>query len=271
MLGGGWTELTSEDAGRQYTIQALDAAIDIIEFLVHTDENGVEATATEISRRVGLHRNRVFRILKTLEYRNYVEVDPQTRVYGLGIKFLHLGQHVQKRLGVREAAEAILKELARKTGDVASVWVQAETTAVCVDWEKGPHMLQSLPSIGRALPLYVGAAPKVLLAHLGQQERDRLLSEVAFEAFTSNTITDSGVLETRLREIRSQGYAVDEEDYEYGEHAVGAPVRDHTGQVVAALSVAVPKTRYRPDRRELLIEYVVEAGYRVSQNLGFAG
>lgn len=258
-------KVTSDKSERQYTIQVLDAAVDILESLV----NEGAATATEVSERLGLHRNRVFRILKTLEYRGYVEADPQTRNYQLAIKFLHIGQHVQAQLGLRQAAGEVLRELAEKTGDVASLWVLSDTTAVCVDWDKGPHMLQLLPSIGRSLPLHVGAAPKVLLAYMPPDQRAQLLSQIELQAFTANTITDRDVLRHYLEEVRSQGFAVDEEDYEYGEHAFGAPVRDHTGRVVAALSVAVPNTRYDPVRRDRLIDYVVYAAREVSNNLGF--
>jgi len=261
--------VTSSQGEGRYTIQVLAAALDVIELLAHGSTGGAGRTATEISDELGLHRNRVFRILKTMEYRGYVEADPETHSYQLGIRFLHVGQHVQTRLGLRQAAGPVLKKLAENTGDVASLWVLSDMSAVCVDWHKGPHMLQLLPSIGRSLPLHVGAAPKILLAHMPEDERSRVLSEIELEAFTANTITDRDVLRDCLAEVRSQGYAVDEEDYEYGEHAFGAAVRDHTGRVVAALSVAVPKTRYDPARRDDLIEAVVNAADEASGNLGF--
>jgi DNA-binding IclR family transcriptional regulator len=124
--------------------------------------------------------------------------------------------------------------------------------------------------IGRPLPLHIGASPKILLAHLPAEERKRIIQHMELVRFTPNTITDRCELDRRLAEIRTQGYAVDEEDFEIGVYATGAPVRDHSGCVVAGVTVTTPAVRYTPQRRQELITMVVQAASRISGQMGWA-
>jgi len=251
----------------RYTIEILDVTLDVIEYLLAA--GGEPQRPSQLSRQLGIHRSRVFRVLKTLERRGYVEADPQTRGYQLGLRFLEIGEQVRERLNLRHVAEPILMELAQKTGDVAHLLVLYEHSAVCIDRYQGHHRLQVAAPIGQRLPLHIGASPKTLLAYLPGQERERIIREIELTPFTANTITDCDQLRRRLKKIRTQGYEVDEEDFEIGVYAVGAPVRDHSGRVVAGITVTTPDVRYSPERREQLIQLVVGCAQRISANLGY--
>jgi len=251
----------------QYAINALDAALDVIEGLLAAGDRPLRAS--DLARRLDLNRSRAFRILKTLERRGYVESDPETQGYRLGLKFLEIGARVRERINLRRVAEPVLMELARDTGDVAHLLVLHGRSAVCIDRYQGDHMLQVAAPIGRPLPLHVGASPKILLAYLPEPVRERLIREIELTPFTPNTITDRDELRRCLEQIRAQGYAVDEEDFEIGVYAVGAPVRDHTGRVVAGVTVTTPASRYSPQRRQELIAMVVEAAGKISARLGW--
>ncbi len=255
--------------GDPYTIEVLDVALSVVEQMLAA--GGQPQRASRLARQLGVHRTRVFRILKTLERRGYVEADPEGRGYRLGLKFLEIGAQVRERLNLRRAAEPILMDLARRTGDVAHLLVLYGHSAVCIDRYQGDHMLQVAAPIGKPIPLHVGASPKILLAHLPEPERERILEEIELTPFTPNTITDRDELRRCLEEIRAQGYAVDEEDFEIGVYAVGAPVRDHSGRVVAGVTVTTPESRYSPQRRRQLIEMVVDAAGQISARLGWTG
>jgi IclR family KDG regulon transcriptional repressor len=250
----------------KYTIEVLDVTLDVIEYLAASGQE--PQRHAEIARQLGIHRNRAFRILKTLEERGYVEANSETRGYQLGLKFLEVGELVHERLDVGRVADRILMELAKKTGDVAQLLVLYRHSAVCIDSYRGDHRLQVAAPIGQPLPLHIGASPKILLAHLPEQDRERILQSIELTRFTPNTITDRDELRHCLDEIRAQGYAVDEEDFEVGVYAVGAPVRDHCGRVVASITVTTPESRYSPQRRQELIEMVTNAASRVSARLG---
>lgn len=251
----------------QYIIEVLDVMFDVVEYLHYSGDGPLGAS--EIARHVGINRSRAFRILKTLELRGYVEVDPRTQGYRLGLKFLEIGEGVRERLDLRHAARPVLAELTKETGEAASLLVLRGRLAVCIERSQGESMLQVAPSIGESFPLYIGACPKILLAHLPVEDRERIIEEIDFVSYTPNTVNDPDDLRRCLEQIRSQGYAVDEEDYERGVCAVGAPVRDYTRAVVAGLSITVPRSRYSSERRARLVKWVIDGAEEVSTNLGF--
>lgn len=249
-----------------YVIDIIDVALDVIDCL----NSGAKAyRASEIARKLGVNRTRVFRILKTLDARGYVDYDPGTQAYRLGVKFLHIGENVRERLDLRREAEPILVELAEGTGDSAHLLILEGQQAVTIDRRQGGNRLQVASPIGQTHPLHVGASPKILLAYLPEAERERILASLDFQQFTPRTIRNVDELRLCLEEIRRQGYAVDEEDYEQGVYAIGAPVHDGTGRVIAGITLTTPGSRYSAGRSQELIALAVEAGRKLSEKLGY--
>jgi DNA-binding IclR family transcriptional regulator len=250
----------------QYVIDVVDKTLDLIEYLGEADGTpGV----TEIAQELGTSRARVFRILKTLERKGYVASDPDTRGYSLGLKFLQIGKWVRHRIKLRDVAEPFLVKLARKTGDVTLLMVLMGDYAFTVDTYRGSQRLQVEVPIGIPKPLHIGAAPKVLLAHMPNEERERYIGNAELSRYTANTITDRDQLRDCLNEIRRQGYVVAEEDYYVGEYSIAVPVRDDNATVVGAISVTAPCDRDTPQRREVLVELLMSAAEGISERLGF--
>jgi DNA-binding IclR family transcriptional regulator len=109
----------------------------------------------------------------------------------------------------------------------------------------------------------------VLLAELNASEVRAFVRRNGLKAFTRHTIRNIGGLQRELIQVRGQGYAVDDQEFEEGLKCIGAPIRDHTGNVVAALSIAGPAMRLRPDRMPVLIGSVIEAAATLSTALGY--
>ena len=208
-------------------------------------------------------------VLKTLEQRGYSELDPDTQGFRLGSKFLEFGKLVQGKDALRRVAEPFLMKLAQTTGDSAHLLIRFQDNAITVDRFQGHYRLQVATPIGQPLPLHVGASPKILLANAPEEERKIILKNLNLQRFTPNTITDKNELRRCLDEIRERGYAVDEEDYEMGVYAIGAPVRNDTGRVIAGITITTPESRYSLERREMLIEQVLETARKISRSLGF--
>jgi DNA-binding IclR family transcriptional regulator len=254
-------------ADDQYKIEILDKSINVIEVLLNS--GGRPLGPSEIARKLGINRTRTFRILKTLERRGYVELVSQTQAYRLGLKFLVLGEKVRTTFDLSTIAGPILSQLARTTGDAAYLMVLYGDQALCVDAHYGEYMLQASIPFDRPLPLHVGASPKILLAYLPEEERERILSEMKLEPFTDLTITNIEQLRQQLDQIREQGYVVDKGDFEAGVYAFGAPLFDYRGIIVAGISLTIPANRFNLNRQEEIINLVVLAAKQISQNLGY--
>jgi DNA-binding IclR family transcriptional regulator len=255
--------MTNQD---RYVIDVLEVATQLVEAMAdsRTEYHGI----SELARRLNINRGRVFRILKTLERRGWVEFEPRTASYRLGARLLFITESIHGRLDWRREAGDVLRQLTELTGDSAGLFVLYGDHAVCVEQQKGGYMLQAGDLMGRPVPLYVGAAPKVLLANLPDSEREPAIDRLELLPFTESTITNKETLRKVLDSVRAQGYAVDNQDYESGVQAVGAPVRDHTARVVAAMSVITPQARYSLEREGQLINWVIQAANQVSLRLG---
>ena len=254
-------------AEHEYHIVNLAVALDVVEAFLSSgsDRLGV----SELSRELGQSKSRVFRILNTLADRGYMRQDPKTEEYRLGLGFLVIGEAVRDQLNLRHIAEPVLEELSETCGDAANLIVLFGQTAVCIDHRTGRFRLQAPASIGVPIPLHIGASPKILLAHLPEEKREQFIQQIELTPYTAKTIVDRDQLRQVISEIREQGYAVDEEDFEVGVSAIGAPVRNYAGNVIAGVTVTVPEARYNRDKRDELILLVVEAANRLSAALGY--
>ena len=251
----------------RYIIEILDVALDVIDTMASSHEE--YHSPSILARQFKLNRSRMFRIFKTLERREYVILDPKTGTYRLGLKFLEISQNIRDRLSLRSEAEEVLKSLAAGTGDTSYLIIAYGNSAIVIDRYSGDNMLQLAAPIGSRLPLHTGAAPKILLAFMPEDQRERLIDEMELPSFTPNTISDKEILRKTLAEIRKQGYAVDEQDFEIGAYAFGAPVFDHEGNIVAGISITTPTARCSPKRRKELIGIVLAAALTLSEKLGY--
>ena len=251
----------------RYIIEILDVALDVMDKMASSQEEF--HSLSSLARQFNINRSRMFRIFKTLERRCFVDYDAKTESYRLGMKFLSISQNVRDRLSLRREAEQILKSLAAETGDCSYLIIASGNSAIVVDRYSGDNMLQLSAPIGSRLPLHTGAAPKLLLAFMPEDQRENFIDEMELPSFTSNTITDKDTLRKTLAEIRQQGYAADEQDFEVGAYAFGAPVFDHEGHIVAGMSITTPTARCSPKRRTELIGMVLASARKLSEKLGY--
>ena len=254
------------DNGR-YVIDVLDITLNVIDMMAFSEQESFSPAA--LARKFNINRSRMFRILKTLERRNYVEYSPKTETYRLGIKILVLSENIRNRLSLRHEAEEVLKTMAAETGDAAHLVVLNGKSAIIVDLYLGDNNLQVATPIGQIMPLHVGASPKLLLAYLPSKERERILAHIELTQYTPNTITNLSTFRQTLNEIRRSGYSIDDQEFEIGVYAFAAPVYDHSGNIIAGVTITTPAARYTPERREKLIQTVVAAGNQLSRRLGY--
>ena len=160
-----------------------------------------------------------------------------------------------------------MEELHAKTGETVHLGILDGHEAVCVDRIESRHLIRLSAEVGKRFPLHVGAVPKLLFAHLPEEQSEAVIAR-GLPAYTRHTITDRDALRAELAEIHAKGYAVSDEDLDVGGSAVAAPIRDRTGAVVAAVSVAGPTARVSPRLHTEYRALVVEAAARISASLG---
>jgi DNA-binding IclR family transcriptional regulator len=248
-----------------YSIQAVESALDVLEqFLVHDTELGV----TELSRRLNLNKNNIFRLLATLESRNYIEQNRHTDGYRLGIKNLELGQSVVRQMELHHQARPVLEALVRQCNETADVAILRGSHIHYLHAVESTHPVRVVPRVGIVPPAFCTAAGKVLLACA--IDRDTLPS-LELRQYAPNTIIDRKELVKQLKKIALKGYAVEDEELAAEVRAVAAPVRDYTGCVVGAVSVSGPEVRFGKARLDgELVPIVIRAADEISLRMGYS-
>ncbi len=254
----------------EYAIQTVNNALVLLEAFREDEELGV----TELARRLGLHKNNVFRLLATLEQKGYVEQSPNDR-YRLGVRCLELGQAFARTRSLVRLARPKLEGLMRSLGESTHLGALRDFEVVHLDGQQPDQLVLTGLRLGLRLPAHCTALGKVLLACADSEVHTHYDREVAsrrgLAQRTQATITDRDKLFEHLHAVASQGFATDIEECERGMVCGAAPVQDASGHVVAALSVSGPACRLDPDHlhREV-VPAVRAAAEELSRQLGSA-
>jgi DNA-binding IclR family transcriptional regulator len=249
-----------------YIIQSVSHALDVLEeFQGDVDELGV----TELSKKLKLHKNNVFRILATLQSRNYIEQNKANENYRLGLNCLHLGQTFIQQRGMLKQAKPILLELAEKTGETSYMSILRGSDVVYLDVVEPTTTVRVVSRLGLHIPAHASAAGKALIAFESEEDLRKRLGE-DLKGYTRNTIRNIEELFRDLESVRSQGYATDLEELEEGLRCIASPVRDYTRKVIGALSVSGPANRLTDEKIQTTIgAEVAQLAKDLSTRLGF--
>ena len=249
-----------------YIIQSVSHALDVLE---EFKGDAIELGVTELSKKLKLHKNNIFRLLATLEARGYIEQNRSTENYRLGLKSLELGQTFIKQMGLLRQARPSLERLAARANETTYLAVMRNVDVIYLDVVEASQTVRVASRVGLRLPTHCTAVGKVLIASDSEEEIKKRLPE-HFEKRTGKTITDSKSLVEHLIKVAKQGYALDDEEFEEGVRCIAAPVRDYTGNVVAAVSISGPAMRMT-DKKVVddLIQAVRDAGEDLSRRLGY--
>ena len=230
--------------------------------------SGPELGVTEASKRLGLHKSTVSRLLGTLERGGFVEQVSDTRRYRLGLQLATLAGLAVTQLDLSSAARPYLVNLAAQSEETATLSVLDGDEAVNIDQVPGPHPVKDLGWIGRRLPLHASAGGKPLLASLPAEQLERWLQQ-PLPAYTERTVTSPEQLRRELQEMLARGYVIVPEEYEPGLTAVGAPVYDYHQEIVASITISGPTFRMHPEYLQTAARLVKEAAEQISARLGY--
>jgi len=249
-----------------YTLKTLRKGLEVLEALAD-DRDAL--TLTALAERLQESPPVVFRILRTLEERGYVEQDAGSKRWQPGFRAWEIGCRVVNRTGLVEAARPLLKALTEFTEETSYLAVVRGTDTVYLDTVVGLEPLRVYAEPGFRVPLYLTASGKAILAFQSGHLLDRVL-DAGMKKQTPLTITKQGALLARLDEIRRTGVSINRGERRTDVSAVAVPLFDRVGDCVAAMGVSGPSQRFTGDRLERLIESVRKAAHEASARLGYA-
>jgi DNA-binding IclR family transcriptional regulator len=245
-------------------VQSVDRALSVLEILAAHGEAGV----TEVAAELGVHKSTAFRLVAALESRGFVEQLADRGKYRLGFGVVRLAGAAAAQLDIAQEGRRICEALAADLQETVNIAILDSDRAVNVSQIRGPAALSTHNWVGQGTPLHATSSGKVLLAHASDAVRKGVLSR-DLSRFTASTITDPEVLQQHLDTIVEQGWGSTVEEYEVGLNAVAAPVRDASGDVVAALSVSGPSFRMGSESFPRLSRRVVADAAELSRRLGY--
>jgi DNA-binding IclR family transcriptional regulator len=207
-----------------------------------------EYGVTELSNAVGLHKNNVFRLLATLCSKGFIEQNPVTENYRLGLGIFNLGEKFIHRFGMLSLARPFMKKLTQEFGESSYIGLLHSENAVYLGISESLAPVRVASRVGKSLPSHATDVGKVLLAEMPVKTLTSLYHHKRLTKCTPNTISSFTELKNTLKEISHNGYAIDDEELELGVRSVAVTIRGFQSQPVAALSVSAPSSRLSIDR-----------------------
>ncbi len=232
---------------QQPSTRALLRGLKIISILAESrDGMGL----TEIARKAGLSKSSAHRLLHTLTQAGFVTQNDDSSHYHLSLKLLWLASNLIDGLGLDQLVRPLLEELAHTTRETVHMALLDGDAAVYVEKIDSPSSIRLYSRVGKRVPLHCTSLGKAILAYLPEERVNAIVAVEGLPRRTANTITKPKALSEHLAVIRSQGYALDEEEHEEGVRCIAAPLFDRQNHVVGAVSVTT--IGFRVDRELLL-------------------
>jgi len=248
-----------------YTLHSLKKAIRLLRcFTVDEPEKGI----TELAKALKMPKSTVQRMVMTLADEGFLQKNPQTQRYRLGMSILGLSGVITSSNDLYNESMPVLRRLVNTVDETAHLAILEGMEVVYLMKVECNHPVRLITHLGSRNPLHCTSSGKVILAHKDPSFIDQVLSG-GLNKYASATITDPNVLLKQLQEIRSQGYAYDVNEMDEGTVSVAAPVRDFTGEVVAAINVVGPIQRFAPHKIPQYAGKVKQAALEVSRQLGY--
>ena len=231
-------------------------------------EDEAEIGISSLAKRLGLAKSTVHRLAVTLASEGFLEQNPDNGRYRLGLSLFSLGARVRRRMDLSNQARPLLGILRDNTHEAVHLAIMAQTSIMYLYNLESSQAIGIRNYIGARKPAFCTCEGRVLLAFGPPATLARVLAE-KLVARTPKTNTDPGALSKLLDEVRQSGYAVDDEESEVGMRGVAAPIRDISGRVVAAVSLAGPIQRLTKKDIRSLAPQVIATADAVSLRLGY--
>jgi IclR family pca regulon transcriptional regulator len=249
---------------RREFVQSIERGFAVIKAFSSQIES---LTIADVSRRTGLSRAVARRFLLTLEELGYVATD--NRSFGLTPRVLDLGFTFLSTMRLPDVAQPVMEELVSALHESCSTSMLDGHEIVYVARVPAKRIMSIALAVGTRLPAYPTSMGRVLLAGLAPEDLERYMATATLRPLTPRTVTDKNELRKILAQVRERGWASVDQEVEMGLRSVSAPIRDRTGQTIAAINMSSHVSRVSlKDMRTHHLPAVVQAAGRISAMLG---
>lgn len=248
----------------RYIVPAVEKAFAVLE-LFASDNRGYGLS--EVSRLLRLPVSTVSSLLKTMLRCGYLARD-ERRHFFLTMKILTEANKVLNQIELRQVAQEELKLLTSLTNLASCLAMRDEDQVVYVEKIESAGHIMPVYHVGKRLHLHCTATGKALMAHLPDEEVEKVAKSVGLPPYTEHTITSLSLLKKELEKVRTQGYSVDNEETALGLLGIAAPVFDHRGKVVAAVAAGGTTVEVQQNMRNIIAQ-IKSSSLQISKKLGY--
>jgi IclR family transcriptional regulator, KDG regulon repressor len=261
--GKGLMAMDKTDNLRYKTITDLGKVVSLF-----ANRRGEDQSVTDISKSLQMLPSKVSRLFKTLESEGFFERDLHTGKYRIGPRFLQLGllyvfNHPLRRI-ILPHLEHMVQDLGLSTG-----WAIFRNDQIIVIDRFTFGKKSFVSRVGSNVPLHSTSYGKVFLAYLSSPEQKRLLNSITFARLTPHTISDPKQMREEIKQVRANGYAIDQGETVTDMAGVAAPIFGGDGDLVAALSVSSDRSRFTSDVLQQTIKYLIDRARFISRQIGY--
>jgi DNA-binding IclR family transcriptional regulator len=245
---------------------AVERALGMLEAVAQESEGLSNA---EISRRLNIPKSSASYILRTLETQGYLTRDAESGKYRVGLKILSLSRGALGGRDVRGVALPIMRHLTHQTGLTCHLAVLDGPEAVYIEKVEPEGFIRMDTWVGRRMRVHATSVGKALVAYISQEQLEEILRKSSMEKRTPKTITTLPRLLKELEKVRTQGYAVDDEENNLGARCVAAPVFDERGGIEASLGLSGTTQQVSPQTMPRILEALKDSARHISMGMGY--
>ena len=249
----------------KYSVKVLEKVIKILNLYTYTEGS---FTLDQIARKAGLSKTTAFRILKTLEKHEIFKYSETEEKYGLGLKLMELGGMVYASLSIRKVASPYLDVLAHSLKATILLGIIKDDHLLYIDKRESESIIRVSSYIGLKRPPYYGMLGMTLVAHMPDEQRQKLLQLYPPGKITDKTVVEVRELIHRFNQTKKSGYYIEREEVIVGVRGIGVPIRDFSGNVVAALGACMPEFQVNEKVTQRAIKELTAASTSISKELG---
>jgi IclR family acetate operon transcriptional repressor len=258
---------TEVASGSNYQVRALERALDILDAF---DIATPELTITKLAERTGLPKSTVIRLVSILVERRYLERPIDSESVRIGVRAFEVGSIYIQSTSLEAEARPIMARLAEETGQTANLGILDERDVVHLAVVHPDRPLRYWATVGKREGAHYTGLGKVLMAALNPEQLNRFLGAGPLIRKTERTLVDPATLRAEIGRVRKRGYGIDDEESNPGILCIAAPIVDHSGSVIAAVSISGSKAEFTDQATPVSIEAVRRAAHDISRRLGGA-